>query len=70
MRLDRYLANLQYGTRSDVKKNDQGQSVGIDGQKVRNGSVAVAPGAQVTVDGEVVGGSLQVYYLMNKPAGS
>lgn len=69
MRLDRYLANLQYGTRSDVKKMIKANRVTIDGQQVRNGSLAVLPGAQVTVDGEVVGGSLQVYYLMNKPAG-
>lgn len=69
MRLDRYLANLQYGTRSDVKKMIKANRVAINGQKVRNGSVSVVPGATVTVDGKTVGGSLQVYYLMNKPSG-
>lgn len=69
MRLDRYLANLQYGTRRVVKQIIKANRVTIDGVLVRDGSATVAAGAQVAVDGLPVGGDLQVYYLMNKPSG-
>lgn len=69
MRLDRYLANLQYGTRREVKQLIKANRVTVDGKKERDGSAAVPPGALVAVDGMPVGRDLQVYYLMNKPRG-
>ncbi|WP_125709488.1 pseudouridine synthase [Lacticaseibacillus porcinae] len=69
MRLDKYLAHLQVGSRAEVKQLIKKKAVSVDGEVVRDPGFAVAEQSQVTVSGTVVAGNLAVTYLMNKPAG-
>lgn len=69
MRLDKYLAHLQVGSRAEVKQLIKQKKVTVDGKLVRDPGFAVTETAQVAVAGEFVTGNLAVTYLMNKPAG-
>lgn len=69
MRLDRFLAHLQFGSRAEVKKMIKAKRVTVDQLVVRDPGFDVAAAAQVAVDGQAVSGALEVYYLLNKPAG-
>ena len=69
MRLDKYLAHLQVGTRSEVKQLIRGKKVTVAGTVIRDPGYALAEGVPVAVNGVAVGGALDVLYVMNKPAG-
>lgn len=69
MRLDKYLAHLQVGSRAEVKKLVRDRQVTVNAAIVRDPGAAVAEADVVAVAGQVVGGALAVTYLMNKPAG-
>ncbi|WP_407893288.1 pseudouridine synthase [Lacticaseibacillus sp. N501-2] len=69
MRLDKYLAHLQVGSRAQVKQLIKQKLVTVNGDVIRDPGFTVAESAQVAVSGELVTGNLAVTYLMNKPAG-
>lgn len=70
MRLDKYLAEMSYGTRNEVKKIIRSGSVTI------NGLAAVKPEMKINelsdivcIGGKEVSYSQYVYYMLNKPDG-
>ena len=71
MRLDKYLANNGYGSRSEVKKLIAAGRISVDGTTVKDCGYNVD-------EGSVIGGLPDIshrvstkyaYYMMNKPAG-
>lgn len=70
MRLDKWLANSGFGTRTEVKKAVRA------GRVLVNGHIATDPGVhvvtqddEVSLDGEAVGYEPLVYFMMYKPQG-
>ncbi|OON87984.1 hypothetical protein BXO88_02075 [Oribacterium sp. C9] len=69
MRLDKYLADMGVGSRSDIKKAIRKCKVTVNGEVVRDAGENVPEGAVITFfDEEIVYQKYQ-YYMMNKPAG-
>ena len=70
LRLDKYLADMQYGTRSQIKEIIRKGRVTVDGVVVKSADMKVIPGINViTVDGESVSYAEIEYYMLNKPSG-
>lgn len=69
MRLDKYLADMRVGTRSDIKKVIRKSGVTVDGTIIRDASYQVDDSAIVTYQGVTIQYETSVYYMMNKPAG-
>lgn len=69
MRLDKYLAHLQVGSRAEVKQLIKKKMVTVDSVVVRDPGFSVTEGMQVEVSGKMISGQLAVTYVMNKPAG-
>ncbi|WP_225048169.1 pseudouridine synthase [Lacticaseibacillus kribbianus] len=69
MRLDRYLSNLQYGSRKEVRRIIKAARVTVAGALQRDPGFDVPKGAAVALDGVVLDQDFAVYYLLNKPAG-
>ncbi len=70
IRLDKFLANMEVGTRQEVKKMIRQGVVKVDGQIAKSGDQKID---ENTVLVEVNGGSItffkEVYYMLHKPAG-
>ena len=70
LRLDKYLADVGIGTRSEVKKLLKQGLVSINGQTVRDPSAKVNPESdKVVYDGHELTYQEFRYYMLNKPAG-
>ena len=69
MRLDKFLADLGLGTRSEIKKIIKKEEVLVDGVKAKSGDQQVSLDAVVTVNGLEFRYVEYEYYLLNKPAG-
>ena len=69
MRLDKYLAEMGAGTRSDLKKAVRSGRVTVNGQRVRDAAMHVSGEDEICLDGNRVVYERFVYYMMNKPAG-
>lgn len=70
MRLDKLLAKAQIGSRNDIKKLLKAHQVRVDGAVVTKANLNVDTSLQtITVSGQELCHSPEVYYLMNKPAG-
>ena len=70
LRLDKYLADMQFGTRSQIKEIVRKGRVTVDGAVVKNADMKVIPGTNViTVDGLSVSYAEFEYYMLNKPSG-
>ncbi len=70
MRLDRYLANMGCGSRSEVKRLIRSGSATVNEQPIRNESFQINPGSDVVVCwGAEVVYRKYVYLMLNKPAG-
>jgi 16S rRNA pseudouridine516 synthase len=70
MRLDKMLAHLGYGTRSEIKKYVKQGFVTVNGASVKDSGMQIDPEAdEVLVDGERVAYREFVYLMMNKPQG-
>ncbi len=70
MRIDKLLANMNYGSRKDVKKLLKNGLVEVNGEIVKDGKSHVEPESDtISVSGEVVHYVKHVYLMMNKPAG-
>ncbi len=70
LRLDKYLADMQVGTRSQIKEMVRKGRVTVDDEIVKSSDIKVVPGQNVIcVDGRTVGYAHMEYYMLNKPAG-
>lgn len=69
MRLDKYLADMGYGTRSVLKKSIRSGQVQINGVTARDPGTHVGQEDCVVLDGAPVIYEEFVYYMMNKPVG-
>lgn len=73
MRLDKFLADMRVGTRSDIKKTIRKGGVLVEGSVVRDAGYQLADDAleelSVTYLGTPIRYETLVYYMMNKPAG-
>lgn len=70
LRLDKYLADMGAGTRSQLKEWIRKGRVAVNGDTARSPEQKVAPGYdRVEVDGVLVGYVEKEYYMLNKPAG-
>ena len=55
MRLDKFLANLKYGSRNDIKKFCKKNMIKVNGVSVKNADTVINPDTDlIEVDGEVV----------------
>lgn len=69
-RLDKFLANAGFGTRSEVKKLIKQKRVQVDGTIPKNGDIKIDPEKQqICVDGNEVSSQKHEYILLHKPAG-
>lgn len=69
MRLDKYLAHMGFGTRSEVKDIIKKGYVNIDGETIKKADYKVDANTIVYVDDEPVSYIEYEYYILNKPAG-
>lgn len=70
IRLDKYLADMGVGTRSEVKNHIRKGLVTVDGNPARKPEEKIEPGRQeVRVNGTPVSYAEFEYYMLNKPAG-
>ncbi len=69
LRLDKYLADMKVGTRSDVKTYIRKCRVTVNGEVVRDVGYKVSPEDSVTFDGRKIGYTRNEYIMLNKPAG-
>ena len=69
MRLDKYLADMGLGTRSEIKKAVRSGRVSVDGRTVTDPGTKVGPEDAVMFDGTAVTYEPYVYYMLHKPAG-
>lgn len=70
IRLDKYLADMQVGTRSEVKKLIRAGKVMLDGHVCKNADEKFDPEqTEVTVDRVSVGYAAYEYFMLNKPKG-
>lgn len=70
IRLDKYLADMGIGTRSELKKYIRNGRVTIDGVPAKKPEEKVDPETQVVAfDNKVVTYSKFEYYMLHKPAG-
>ncbi len=69
MRLDKYLADMGVGSRSDIKKAIRKCKVTVDGIVVRDSGATVPEGSVITFYDEEIRYEQYQYYMLNKPAG-
>ena len=69
MRLDKYLADMNAGTRSEIKKIIHGGGVTVDGSLIKDPGFHVTDRSAVTYKGKSIGYENLVYYMLHKPAG-
>lgn len=69
VRLDKYLADMGKGTRTEVKKYIRSGRVRVDGEVVVRPDTKIDPEQIVSLDDEQIIYAQYQYYLMNKPAG-
>ena len=70
IRLDKYLADMQFGTRSEVKKLIRAGKVQLDGKTCKSPEQKLDPEqAQVMVEHRLVQYASYEYFMLNKPKG-
>ena len=69
MRLDKYIADMGMGTRSEIKKEIKAGKVSVNGMIIKDPSAQVKAGDDVSFGGKPIIYEEFVYYMMNKPAG-
>ncbi len=70
IRLDKYLADMQLGTRSEVKKLIRAGKVQLDGETCKSPEQKLDPvQAQVMVEHQPVQYAAYEYFMLNKPKG-
>lgn len=69
MRLDKFLADMGKGTRSELKKMIKNGQVNVGGVIIRDPGYKVDEISEVELGGEPVQYEQFVYYMLNKPSG-
>ncbi|WP_265668571.1 pseudouridine synthase [Lactobacillus amylovorus] len=69
MRIDKYLANMNVGSRKEVHQLIKKGIVAVNGQTIKTPKEKVAETDEVTVNGEKIAYQKYHYFLMNKPKG-
>lgn len=70
MRMDKFLANMGFGTRKEVKQLIKSKAVTVDGVTVKDSGLSIQPEtADVRVYGDQVAYKPFIYIMMNKPPG-
>ncbi|MBE6009414.1 MAG: rRNA pseudouridine synthase [Lachnospiraceae bacterium] len=69
MRLDKYLADMGIGTRSELKKGIRKGNVTVDGSIIKDPGFQVTDTMSVLYCGKPVQYETYSYYMLNKPAG-
>lgn len=70
MRLDKFLTNLKYGSRNDIKKMTKQGLIKVNGIIVKKSDIDVNPETDiVTIDNEKVFYKENITLIMNKPKG-
>lgn len=70
LRIDKLLAHMGHGTRSEIKKAVKQGKVTVDGKVVKDSGLIVDPSVQtVAIEGEAVVYRDVIYLMLNKPPG-
>ena len=69
MRLDKYLADMGIGTRSQVKEYLKKSMVTVNGEKEKSPGRKILPEDEVCFQGKPVTYLAFAYYMFHKPAG-
>ena len=69
MRLDKFLADMGIGTRSEIKKQIRSGMVAVNGLAVTDPGMHVTADSIVSFRGEPINYEEYVYYMLNKPSG-
>ena len=70
IRLDKYLADMQLGTRSQVKSLVKAKRVKVNGEIVKKPDIKIETGQdEVLVDNQLIAYESYEYYILNKPQG-
>lgn len=70
IRLDKYLANMGVGSRSQVKTMARKKQIQVNGVVITQSDSKVDPDSdEVTVNGQSIGYAAMEYYMLNKPKG-
>lgn len=69
MRLDKYLCDLDIGSRSQVKEIIKKKRVTVDREVATNPAMALADTSKVYLDGELLTYEEFRYFMLNKPQG-
>ena len=70
MRLDKFLVNLKYGSRNDIKKLCKNSLIKVNGQIVKDSDLNIDPNHDdIMVEDEKVFYKENITLIMNKPAG-
>ena len=69
LRLDKFLANMNVGSRSQVHEIIKAGQVTVNGKVCRSAKQKVKEDAEVLVNGQAVVYQQYHYFLLNKPAG-
>lgn len=70
MRIDKFLADMGYGTRSEVKKLIKNGWVSVNDQQIKKTDLQIKENDIVKVDDTIVSYVDFEYYILNKPAGT
>ena len=70
IRLDKYLSEMNIGTRSEIKTYVKRGMVTVNGAVIHASDCKVIPGTdEIAFQGEPVGFEAYVYYMLHKPGG-
>lgn len=69
IRLDKYLADMKVGTRSEVKKLIRKGLIQVNGSVIKSPEYKVKPSDEVVYQGQSISYEKYVYYMLHKPQG-
>ena len=69
MRLDKYLADMGLGSRSDIKKNIRAGKALVNGARTKDPGLSVTQDMDISYMGQSVNYENFSYYMLHKPAG-
>lgn len=69
MRLDKFLADMNVGTRKELKVAIRKKRVTVNGEIVRDAAMNLNGDEEVRFDGELISYQAYEYYMLNKPEG-
>lgn len=70
MRLDKFLSNMKYGSRNDIKKLCKNNLIKVNGQIIKKADLNIDPNVDIVeVDEEIVFYKENITLIINKPRG-